>query len=213
MPKPRKVHTSALCWVPSVEQQSSIQSLRALYDKQFDRWPPHVNVLYPFVPVDDFEDGAVALASAISALPPFEVVLRRLCHFNHGKKSVTAWLEPECSDSAWVTLQTLAQATFPHCTDQTNRGPFVAHLTIGQFADEAALAPLRAQAADFEPIRCTVGELCLISRAGQDEPFLVHWRVPIGGGNARREASPDRGVWLPLRQGWPSSPAGGEQTV
>ena len=48
--------------------------------------------------------------------------------------------------------------------------------------------------------RCAVDELVLISRAAQDAPFLVHWRVPLGGGAARREAPPlQRGVWLPTR--------------
>ena len=39
----------------------------------------------------------------------------------------------------------------------------------------------------------------LIARDGPESPFLVHWRVPLGGGGARRELPLDRGVWLPVR--------------
>ena len=120
-PKPKKVHTSALCWVPQLEQQEPIQRLRLEHDRQIDRWPPHVNVLYPFVPEAEFEAAAAHLAAALEPRPAFAVTLRRLERFVHSKRSLTAWLapEPDSSDGSedpWQALQALCLRAFPHCT-------------------------------------------------------------------------------------------------
>ena len=86
MAKPKKVHTSALCWVPAIERQPPIQTLRLAHDRQIDRWPPHVNVLYPFVPEAEFEAAAGRLAAALQPLPAFGVTLGRLERFVHGRR-------------------------------------------------------------------------------------------------------------------------------
>ena len=85
MAKPKKVHTSALCWVPAIESQPPIQTLRLVHDRQIGRWPPHVNVLYPFVPEAEFEAAAGRLAAALQPLPAFGVTLGRLDRFVHGR--------------------------------------------------------------------------------------------------------------------------------
>ena len=208
MVNPKKVHTTALCWVPAVESQPPIQALRLAHDRQIDRWPPHVNVLYPFVPEAEFEAAAGRLEAALRPLPAFGVTLSRLDRFVHGRRGLTAWLAPEPDhassdgDDPWRALQALCQQAFPHCADQTSRGGrFTAHLTVGQFERAAEVDALQAEVMrGWVAPRCAVDELVLISRAAQDAPFLVHWRVPLGGGAARREAAPlQRGVWLPTR--------------
>eukprot|EP00198_Chlamydomonas_reinhardtii_P000915 XP_001690250.1 predicted protein [Chlamydomonas reinhardtii] len=45
-----KVHTSSVAVVPPATVWRSIQSLRCFADKSFVRWPPHINLLYPFHP-------------------------------------------------------------------------------------------------------------------------------------------------------------------
>ena len=89
MAKPKKVHTSALCWVPAIESQPPIQTLRLVHDRQIGRWPPHVNVLYPFVPEAEFEAAAGRLAAALQPLPAFGVTLGRLDRFVHGRRLPT----------------------------------------------------------------------------------------------------------------------------
>ncbi|KXZ54947.1 hypothetical protein GPECTOR_3g116 [Gonium pectorale] len=56
MPPPSatpKVHSSAVAVVPPAAVWSRIQALRCLRDKSFVRWPPHINILYPFYPDGD----------------------------------------------------------------------------------------------------------------------------------------------------------------
>ena len=189
--KPAKVHTSALAWLPADSAQPPIQALRRKHDKQIDRWPPHVNILYPFVPEKRFEEAATCLAEALRAQPSFPVSLGNVNHFQHSKNSITAWLKPrEQSDAArWREVQAACLAAFPHCTEQTSRGEFVPHLTVGQFTQLCDVAALDGA---FEPVECEVADLCLISRAGPSDPFEVQWRVPLGGGApVRVAAAPD----------------------
>ena len=136
-----KVHTSALCYIPPLEQQEGIQHLRVAHDKQIHRWPPHVNLLYPFLPEEEFEAAAAHLAAMLQGVPPFGVTFERMRQFKHGKKRFTAWLDPTaCEEGQWQALQARCLEAFPHCTDQTARGAFVPHLTIGQFGDEDLFA-------------------------------------------------------------------------
>lgn len=47
-----KVVKSALVVMPPPEAWIAIQRVRMVHDKSYYRWPPHLNVLYPFLPDD-----------------------------------------------------------------------------------------------------------------------------------------------------------------
>jgi len=176
-----KAHTSALCWIPPTgDIYEHIQGIRERYDKQIKRWPPHVNLLYPFVPANEFEDAVKKLAPFLQPIRSFCVNFTEIRHFTHGKKSHTAWLNPE-ETSEFVDLQATCQAAFPHCNDLGKRGSFVPHLTVGQCTSSSSVEALKMSAA-WEPSATSCGEICLISREGQDKPFEVHWRVELGTG-------------------------------
>ncbi|EFX03119.1 duf455 domain containing protein [Grosmannia clavigera kw1407] len=49
---------TALCLVPPEDSWAAVDSLRVLYDKAYGKWPPHVNMVYPFVQPEQLE-GAV----------------------------------------------------------------------------------------------------------------------------------------------------------
>jgi hypothetical protein len=64
-------------------------------DKSVVRWPPHINLLYPFHADtgSSFELAAQQAARTVASMPPFQVSLASLRFFNHGR-SCTVWLEP-----------------------------------------------------------------------------------------------------------------------
>ena len=52
---PLHSHDAALCIIPPKHLWPVVDNLRALYDKAYGKWPPHVNLLYPFVRVESLE--------------------------------------------------------------------------------------------------------------------------------------------------------------
>ena len=58
-------YETALCIIPPGSQWSSVDRLRALYDKAYGKWPPHVNIIYPFVSTDNLEKTADQVQSGV----------------------------------------------------------------------------------------------------------------------------------------------------
>jgi len=202
----RKVHQSALALLPDAQSPlySAIQATRRTHDKHFKRWPPHVNILYPFVPEAEFEAAAEVLHQALmSFAPEDDCTMARVGFFEHGKSSCTAWLAPQTSAAAAaagtaanvsgkdlrptphpgiVQLQTACQSSLPHCNDLTASfgGRFTPHLSLGQFCTkedvQKFIGSLGWVAQPF-PVR----NVYLLAREGPDDPFSIRFIVPLGG--------------------------------
>lgn len=118
-----KVHTTTVCMVPPPENNHVWEIVskmrRDLRDPGYYRWPPHVNLLYPFLPlhtkevpvdgtnvIDDYSkndnDSSILtlkhivhkLESTIKTITPFTVCLNTFGTFG-GKKRGVLWLHPE----------------------------------------------------------------------------------------------------------------------
>ena len=94
-----KVYETTVAIIPPDEAWGPIQALRLqLRDSGLYRWPPHINLLYPFVPVECFSDACSRLAESLVHIEPFDVTLAELRLFKR-KTSATLWLCPEESRS------------------------------------------------------------------------------------------------------------------
>lgn len=60
----------------------------------YERWMPHINLIFPFVPEAAMQGVLPQLQSAMSKIAPFVVTLHDFCHFNHGNSN-TIYLEPK----------------------------------------------------------------------------------------------------------------------
>ncbi len=49
-----KVYTSAVVIIPPKNIWPPIQEIRKEYDRQINRWMPHVNLLYPFRHISEY---------------------------------------------------------------------------------------------------------------------------------------------------------------
>lgn len=183
---PNKSNMSALCIVPDARAWEQIQLARCFDDKSFVRWPPHINLLYPFL--EDRGDSFLAAAAAAQAVcrnfQPFQIHLNSIKHFVHARNA-TLWLDPQSEEVG--ELQAALAAAFPDCQD-LNCDPlrgithFIPHLSIGQFKNaEAAEAAGKALAANWRPISINIDAVCLISRTHFKEPFRIRYEVPLGG--------------------------------
>lgn len=70
-----KVHQSAICIIPPKNIWSQIQAIRAVHDKSYIRWMPHINLMYPFYEDvgSNFEKAGQSAAEALKNIQPFEV--------------------------------------------------------------------------------------------------------------------------------------------
>lgn len=204
------VHTSALVVIPPERHWRAIQAVRREHDPAYARWMPHVNLIYGFVPEEDFAAAAEAVAAATREIEPFELTFEGLGRFDH-RASTTLWLRPKSApDGRLEALQAALAPAFPRCDEQSGRSAdgFTPHLTVakltgppGQLAATAArLAPT------LPPFTCRVEEVHLISRRG-DDPFEIRYTVKLGGHGvvrASEAATPPPAAETP--RPWPLAP-------
>ena len=168
------VHTTSVAVVPPDEAWPKIQAVRSLVrDKGLWRWPPHVNLLYPFVIVERFDEAAALLADRLAEVEPFTVTLHELKIFAH-KRSATLWFAPETlafdgeGIAPFQRLQAALQSAMPNCDAQTanHGGKFTPHLTVGHFPDEESASEARAMILESDICKCSI--LCPSSRTLSD---------------------------------------------
>lgn len=186
---PQKDHKSALCLIPPRHLWSQVQEVRCFRDKGFCRWPPHVNLVYPFIPDvgNGLEKAAQIISEALKPFARFPVHMSTLKYFVHGSNSATVWLDPE-SDQLNKLQSALARA-FPEYQD-LNHDPsrgivgFVPHLSLGQWTGKVeAERAIQEISSAWKPGSFDAWEVVIMSRRGFDDPFVVRYSIPIGQGS------------------------------
>jgi RNA 2',3'-cyclic 3'-phosphodiesterase len=175
-----KTHHTAVVVVPPRHLWDPIQAIRRRYDRHFERWMPHLTLLYPFRPQGMFDAARPDLERACASVDRFPATLRELRFFAHGRDRFTLWLAPEPA-APLAQLHSALHARFPDCDDVSSHGSgFVPHLSLGQAAGraelEARLSELRAL---WNPSTFEVASVALLFRQG-DHPFEVDGTVSLG---------------------------------
>ncbi|MFJ7956487.1 RNA repair domain-containing protein [Streptomyces sp. NPDC096319] len=176
---------SAVAWLPPEELWPPIQHIRRTHDRQIRRWPPHVNVLFGFVPEGEFPRALPLISAALAETPPFTARLSGVHWFGH-REDATVWLDPAAAGhDPWARVRESLELRFPLCGSQSHG--FTPHLSLGRTPDPQDLA--RTAEALLSPMTARVDELVILSRRG-DEPMQVRARVALGDGDIRHPHEP-----------------------
>src|SRR5215475_13374454 len=96
----KKTHTTAVVLIPPLELWPPIQAIRQAYDRHNLRWVmPHITLLYPFRPREEFAMVAQRFSRHCKQIKPFRIQLREFRVFHQGPESYTLWLAPEPQDA------------------------------------------------------------------------------------------------------------------
>lgn len=177
-------HKSALVLLPHASITAPIDSVRRLHDRHFKRWPPHINLLYPFLasllasPSEKAEEGTensspqlkqsvrARIQKAVQPFQPFVISLIADSPgvFSHSKRSKTVWLGP--STDSIQRLQHALQSEFSEC--DADQRPFTPHLSVGQASSEIAADELKSE------IRSSVAQF---AKAVEGAPVTLEWSI------------------------------------
>eukprot|EP00420_Gonyaulax_spinifera_P018892 CAMPEP_0197916608 /NCGR_PEP_ID=MMETSP1439-20131203/82287_1 /TAXON_ID=66791 /ORGANISM="Gonyaulax spinifera, Strain CCMP409" /LENGTH=232 /DNA_ID=CAMNT_0043538641 /DNA_START=83 /DNA_END=777 /DNA_ORIENTATION=+ len=196
------VKSTALAIVPPEADWLLLQELRIKHDKHVNVWPPHINILYPFLPEGKFPEAARCLAEAIGNLEALRLCFKKKCNFG-----LTACLEPEPDEGLTKLYQACASAckTFDGF-EAPSRG-FRPHLTVGQFSTSRKLQPFLRE--PCPAVETTINSICLLARDTVTDPFQVVFRIRFGLGGAARVEPGDvlPYVYTPHLEPAPAEPA------
>ena len=139
----KKVYHTTVCIIPpegSPEFKVLMETRYALRDRGYHRWPPHINLLYPFIENVNFDTLVSPLSNSISKIQPFDIELSELRVFG-GRSRGVLWLKPNIrngDENILDHLQMQLQNEVPICTEQRKADDrkFCAHLTLTHFRTE-----------------------------------------------------------------------------
>ncbi|EEH09746.1 DUF455 domain-containing protein [Histoplasma capsulatum G186AR] len=165
-------HQTALCIIPPSPLAKDANRLRALYDQAFEKWPAHINLIYPFVSFDRLPAAVDLIRSNLSIWlskvgnARLRVCLNKPGHFTQRRGNVV-YLAPDDSEGV-LTFSDLRAAIlegFKQPADRQWRG-YQPHLTIGQSKanDNNARDYLLSKAELLPPIEWDVGQLAIMVR-------------------------------------------------
>ncbi len=178
--KTGKTYTTAVVLIPPEDVWEPIQKLRRVYDRHFDRWMPHLTLLYPFAERQEFPQVIPILATATAKVEPFRLRLARFDHFRH-QRSCTIFLLPDPESHVINLHASLIEAT-PDYNDTTKyAGGFHPHLSIGQFQHQSVQQDEQRLQSEWTPIQFEVKQISVIYRAPETgERFVVSETLTLG---------------------------------
>jgi 2'-5' RNA ligase len=177
----RKTHTTAAVLIPPPKIWTPIQAIRQAHDRHVKRWMPHITLLYPFRPRNEFDGLAQRFSAVCNGLEPIRLELTEMRFFRHRHESFTLWLAPE-PKAELVRLQALLGSVVPDCDDVTrNHGGFTPHLSVGQARSEREMLGLKQTIeTTWQPLAFTVCAVSLIWRGEPpDDVFRIGQTVTL----------------------------------
>jgi poly(A) polymerase Pap1/endonuclease/exonuclease/phosphatase family metal-dependent hydrolase/2'-5' RNA ligase/uncharacterized protein (UPF0248 family) len=180
-----KTHESAIVILPPKEVADSVQPFRREFDKGYERWPAHLNLVYPCISMADCQQYKLPYrtAKALQDLPPFQLKFTGFSILEH-KVGCTVCIDIEDEPAgSLATLQSRLTDVMPYCDDVRKAGGldgFRPHITVAQMPSvSAAHSAIEAFQSDFVSKTVTLSSVQLLSRENAPVFRVVH-DIPLG---------------------------------
>ena len=173
--------TALIVPVPQAEQ--AVSRWRSVLDRAAS-WgvPAHVTVLYPFLTLEELDDGALtAVGEAVASVPRFTADFTHVRWFG----DTVVWLAPT-PDEPFRVLTAAVWQRFPQAPPYEGvHTDVVPHLTIGHDAPQRILSEAAEGVAGFLPIRASVDTVRLIAGTPRPDGWRTVRDFPLGGWSRR----------------------------
>lgn len=185
-------YDTALCIIPRLLNGGarSVDRLRSYHDKTYGEWPPHINLIYPFVQLNDLSKAAGAISSALSThnLQPFRILLDTADVVQDGD-----YVYRRNEHTTSHRLKGLRKAAV-EALGQEDSGDFQIHLTIAQSEedmDQASTQSLLDKAGLLPGLDWEIHDLWILRREPTSDSVekparnaMQAWaKIPLGGGD------------------------------
>jgi endonuclease/exonuclease/phosphatase family metal-dependent hydrolase/2'-5' RNA ligase/uncharacterized protein (UPF0248 family) len=152
------VNTSSLCIIPPFELLDEVSDMRKRYDPNYDKWMTHINVFFPFVSLDVF-DEFVANVENLN-IEPFDITLDVISMLPHEKTTTLCLCSNKAATEGLTKLRTML------CKFYNAPAQYKPHLTLGNFSSDSNVMTNLSN--KRMSISWTIDRLHLISRAETD---------------------------------------------
>jgi 2'-5' RNA ligase len=161
------------------EAEPHVGALRAALDPSAALGvPPHVTIMYPFLPPAEIDDGALAvLGETLAAVAAFDVEFSRVAWF--GEEVV--WWAPEPAEPFVVLTGAVARRFGLRPYEGAHGDIVVPHLTIGHDAPIARLKAAAADVAGGRPLHATVQSVRVMTGSTEPRSWSTVAELPLGG--------------------------------
>jgi 2'-5' RNA ligase len=158
--------------VPDAEPAVGEWRLRHTHDAPAGM-PPHVTLLFPFVPAERVDEVEEPLAGLVAVAPAFDLAFRRTARFPE-----VLYLDPEPAEP-FLTLTAAIAAEWPeHAPYEGAFDTVIPHLTVAESRDPAVLDRIAAEVEPHLPVQTRVREASLFVE--DDGRWREHTRLPLG---------------------------------
>ncbi|CAF1501248.1 unnamed protein product, partial [Rotaria sordida] len=176
-------HRSALVILPTINQWSIINSYRQEYDPSFNRWPPHINLLWPFFDLtdsqDDQENILLPLRLLLSQYQSFSIEINQIDSFIENNVSFMK-LNQQSTIYVKQLYEQLIQL-FPQCL-KNNRYSYNPSMIIAQFDNQEKLDQAKSSLVLNESFEFPVEYVYILQRPHDNDtvPFHIAYQLPLG---------------------------------
>lgn len=181
------IDNSACCIIPPKSVWHQINAIRSQYDKSCNRWPPHMNLFFPFVPSNHFDEVSHELTRQLQRVEPFRVELSEIaCNEDSKYLFLVPKITHTTNNNPFYEIVQVITKTLPQCQNAmtgklpTNLQCWTPHLTLGQIAKEDIGTIKQQLQSEWESIQFEVNEISLISRNGRDDMFKTLATIKLG---------------------------------